>query len=352
MKRFFAPLLALALIGTGIVGCKKEDSQTSNGGSDAPEFVLGWSEYPSSSAFGVAQDVGLVEKYAKKWNVKVTLKQTDYDTLLTMYGSNKADAVCITNMDMLSPSLGRPVVAVIPVSTSVGADAVVATGVNDFAGLKGKKTYGLEKSMGQYLFERGVELNGFSTKDFPYANMDPAAAAQAMQTKQNGIESIVVWNPFLMQTIRTRSDAKVVFSSKQIPQEIVDVVAVGKDSLAKPGGDRFAAFICDVFYAMNQRLADPKTEKDTTVALGAKFSNLGYDDMKETLVETKFYKTPEEALDLLNSDQFRNQTTPRVTDWSVSHGLTSTKPSVGFDDENAQVNYSSKYIKLAQSKKD
>jgi hypothetical protein len=147
-----------------------------------------------------------------------------------------------------------------------------------------------------------------------------------------------------MQTLKTRKDAKVLFSSKAIPEEIVDVVWAGKDSLAKPGGDRFGAFICDVYYEMNKQLND----HDTVVALGAKFSNLNYDEMQKTLQDTQFYHNPDEALKLLASDHFRKETTPRVTDWSSTHGLVSAKPTVGFDDDNAQVNFSTKYIKMAQ----
>jgi len=101
-----------------------------------------------------------------------------------MYGSNTADAVCITNMDTLGPATDRASVAILPTSTSVGADACIAVGVNDLNGLKGKTTRGLERSVSQYAFERILIKKGLNPKDFPFSNMDPGAAASALKNRR------------------------------------------------------------------------------------------------------------------------------------------------------------------------
>ncbi len=90
------------------------------------------------------------------------------------------------------------------------------------------------------------------------------------------------------------------------------MVVVSKDSLAKPGGQRFAMAILDVFYAINQRMADPKTADETLVAIGAKFSQLQLEEMKTIVQQTRFYQTPDEALKLLESEKFQNETMPQV----------------------------------------
>ena len=100
---------------------------------DAPSFSLAWSEYPSWSVFGVANEVKLIDgakgkmgPIEKKWNVDIQLKEAEYDPCLSMYGSGQVDAVCITNMDVLSPSLSRASVGILPTSTSAGAENEVA----------------------------------------------------------------------------------------------------------------------------------------------------------------------------------------------------------------------------------
>lgn len=361
MKKFTSLLAALTLGLMISSGCKKAEPEAGDKSATAetPTFVLGWSEYPSSSMYGVADELKLINgkrgemgPLEQKWGVDVELIQTDYDTLVTMYGGGKADAVCITNLDCLAPALGRKATAIIPVSNSFGGDAVVVAGsVQTVDDLKGKTTKGLKQSVSQYTFQRNLELLGKNVADYPYSNMDPGAAANAMQQKQNGMESIVVWNPFISQTLKSRPDAKVLFSSQQIPEEIVDVVLAGNDSLQKPGGENFAALVCDVFYQMNARLNDAKTGDEVAVALGAKFSNLNAVEMRETLKTTRFYPTPDDALKLLADQSFRNEKFPKVAEWCEKNGLVNAKAKVGFDDETADLNYSSKYVKMAKDKK-
>jgi hypothetical protein len=115
---------------------------------DLPTFSLAWSEYPSWSVFGVAEVDGLLNGKAgelgtleEKWQVDVVLHESDYDTCITMYGSQKVDAACLTNMDALNPSISRPSTMILPTSTSHGADAcIVVDSIQSIADLKGKKS--------------------------------------------------------------------------------------------------------------------------------------------------------------------------------------------------------------------
>lgn len=349
------------LVGVSVLllaGCGGGDGETGDGDTTTPPvFSLAWSEYPSWSVFGVASEKGLINgkegelgPVEKEWGVDIVLKEADYDTCLTLYGSSTVDAVCMTNMDSLPQCLSRASVAVLPTSTSIGADACIVVGIDDLDGLKGKATYGLEKSVSQYAFERNLELAGKDPKDFPFKNMDPAAAAMAVQTGQEHIQSIIVWNPFVLQTLRTTKDAKRLFDSSTIPEEIIDMVVVGADSLQKPGGADFACALIDTFYRVNALLADPDTGDDTLVALGAKFSSLGLEDMKQVVKETQFYKTPDEAIGLFEGPKFRDDTMPMVVKFCVSHGMVDEEPTVGFDDPEARLNFDTTYIKKVQEK--
>ena len=356
----YSTALLTALILTTIIGCSKSTSNksttagTSAGSDDVPSFSLAWSEYPSWSVFGVAHSKAIIDggegvlgPIEEKWGVDIVLKEADYDTCLTFYGSSQADAVCMTNMDTLAPALTRDAVAILPTSTSVGADACIAVGVDNLDGLKGKPTHGLELSVSQYCFERNLELQGKTIDDFPFKNMDPGAAAQAMQTNQEGIESIMVWNPFVLQTLRTRKDAKVIFDSSTIPEEIIDMVVVAKDALERPGGDKFAGAIIETFYEINGMMADPEKGDDTLVAIGEKFSSLKLEDMKEVVKQTQFYSTPEAAIELFNKETFQKETMPQVVDFCASHGIVDSKPAIGFNDDGAQVNFVTKYLEAA-----
>jgi ABC-type nitrate/sulfonate/bicarbonate transport system substrate-binding protein len=340
-------------------GCSSKSTSTDGAaGSDqaTPSFILAWSEYPSWSVFDVANKYGIINKsegemgpVEKKWGVDIVLKESDYDTCINLYGTSQIDAVCITNMDILSPAVGRESVAIMPTSTSDGADAVITVGIDDVEGLKGKASYGLEKSVSQYMFERNLEILGKDPTEFPFKNMDPAAAAQAMQTNQENMESIVVWNPFVLQTLRTRDDSKTLFDSSSIPEEIIDMVVMGRDSLSKPGGDDFACAVIETFYEVSKRLADPDKGDETLVSLGEKFSSLPLEDMKIVVEQTKFYKTPDAALALFGGQTFQNETMPKVVKFCVDHDICASEPTVAFGGGGAQLDFDPAYILKVQA---
>jgi ABC-type nitrate/sulfonate/bicarbonate transport system substrate-binding protein len=349
MKRLMTlPLIALAavvaLMPTGCSGTKPAEG-------NYPVFVLAWSEYPSWSVFGFAGEQGLVNpseggemgELEKKWKVDIVLKQADYDTTMTQYGSGAADAVCVTNMDVLNLSLGRKTTIVLPTSTSAGADALISVEADSLEKLpKGSTVYGLEKSVSEYAFVRMCQKKGLNPADYKYSNMDPAAAAQALQTKQQSVKTIMVWNPFVLQTLRSRTDSHRVADSALIPGEIVDSVAFSNNSLAKPGGDRAACCIIETFYKANDML----TNDEAFVALGAKFSNLNAEDMRQCCKETKFYGDEEIGM-IVYDDHFR-KTQTEVVKFCVERQIVKKTPSVGYGDSQADINFdAAKWIKAS-----
>ena len=198
------------------------------------------------------------------------------------------------------------------------------------------------------MFERNLEILGKDPAEFPFKNMDPAAAAQAMQTNQENIESIVVWNPFVLQTLRTRDGSTTLFDSTSIPEEIIDMVVMGRDSLSKPGGEKFACAVIDAFYEVNKRLADPSLGDETLVSLGEKFSSLPLEDMKIVVEQTKFYKNPEAALALFSSESFQQETMPKVVKFCVDQDICTSEPSVAFGGGEAQLSFDPAHIQTVQ----
>ncbi len=352
MKRFVGVSLIFLI---GIAGCKPAATVTTTngaGGSSAggESFSLAWSEYPSWSVFGVADQVGLINKaegqmgtIEEKWGVDIVLKQLDYDGCLTAYGNSTIDAVCITNMDVLSPAGGRNSVAILPTSTSAGADACLVVGIDSVDDLKGKNSYGLEKSVSQYMFERALEDMGKDPKDFPFKQMDPEAAAQAMKTEQKGIESIVVWNPFVMQTLRELPASKVLFDSTKIPEEIVDMVVVGEDALKRANGEAFAACVADTFYEISRMIENDDTRQDTLKKLGESFSGLSAEDMETIVDQTKFYKTAADGTALFDRDDFQNTIMPKVVEFCATHDI-ADKATVVFGEGQGQLRFDTQFM--------
>ena len=339
-KTSWAAALGCAALIT-LSGCGKQESTSSEAGDakTVPSFSLAWSEYPSWSVFGVADVTGIINgkkgelgPVEEKWGVDIELKEAEYDPCLAMYGAGQCDAVCITNMDILSPATGRPGVMVLPTSTSDGADACLVTAdIKSVEDLKGKKVFGLEKSVSEYCFVRNLELLGQKEGDYEFANMDPGAAALAMQQKQATHQAIVVWNPFVMETLGKRKDVRVLFDSTKIPNEIIDSVVVAKASLEKEGGEAFACAVIEAYYEVNKALADSAKRNETLIAIGEKFSNLGLEQMEKVVEQTQFYGTPDEGLAVLTGAEL-----PKIMDtvvsFCVAHGIVDKAPSIGYGD--------------------
>jgi len=376
----YTHLFAALCLAVGLTACGPQDSSTSTdtastdntsseGTSPAetsaaaeeekdsglPTFSLAWSEYPSWSTFGVAHvdkfingKKGELGSLEEKWQVDVVLHEAEYDACITMYGAGTVDAACLTNMDALNPAIARPSTMILPTSTSHGADAcIVVDSIKSIQDLKGKKVYGLEKTVSEYCFVRNLELAGEKEKDYQFSNMDPAAAAAAMQQKQDGVDGIMVWNPFVMETLSKRDDVKVLFDSTKIPGEIIDSVIMAQDSLAKEGGEAFACAIIDAFYTIANRMNQPDTRNDTLIALGEKFSNLGLEAMNTVVRQTKFISTPGEAITMFSSQELP-QIMKRVIDFCVDHEITGRSPAVSYgapeEGNKAELRFDPTYI--------
>lgn len=311
----------------------------------ADTFKLAVSEYPSWSLFLTAHDLGLIDMnedelgpIEKKWDVDIVLIETDYDTCITLYGSGQVDAACLTNMDSLAPSLQIPSVAILPTSTSDGADQCITTKqYTSLTELQETPVYGLENSVSQYLFDRYIEDQGMNPADFKFEMMDPAAAATAFL--QGQLDAIVVWNPFCLEIKAQDKEARTLFSSKSIPNEIIDMVTMSRASLEKPKGEAFACAIIDTYYAFNKLLDSPKTRDEALIALGQRFSKLGLADMRKIVTETRFYGTPTSGTDLFNGAELP-KTMDKVSAFCVKQGIVAESPSLAFGKTDAKANLS------------
>jgi NitT/TauT family transport system substrate-binding protein len=305
-----------------------------------PNFTLAWSEYPSWSTFGVLHEVGIINgavgeygSIEKKWGVDIVLQEMDYDSTIQLYASGQADAVCITNMDILRPSLLVPSVAILPTSTSYGADAlIVSDKVQDLNDLKKVKVSGLDLSVSSYTFDANIELLGGNPDDFDFVNMDPATAA--LQFQEGKLDAIVVWNPFVLDTLEKQPNSRIMFDSTSIPGEILDLVVANRASLEKPKGREFAMAVIEAFYELNKMLADPNQVDNTLIALGKKFSNLGLSSMKKVVKQTKFYSTPNVAISLFEGENLKD-TMKRVVYYCMKRNIVDQLPVIGYGSDKA-----------------
>lgn len=351
------------IIGVFIILAGCGVNKNPNSVSQSNHIVLYASEYPSWSTFGVASRQGLIngEKgklgpIEKKWGVDLEVKMVTYETCITNWGTS-GGAICITNTDIVGLVASRPATAILPTSTSYGADACIGiNGVYTVDDLKSEVTYGLEKSVSDFAWYRALEKLGKNPSEYKFKNRDPEQAAQALQTGASSVGQ--VWNPFTLQTLRTKKDAKIIFDSTIIPDEIVDMVVIDNETLRKPGGDAAAQCIIDTYYAVceNLKAKDKKLSDDTYLALGDQFSSLKADEMRQCAdmasnpdqskkITTRFYDTPELGIRTFMSGHMQPIMT-HVLRWAKSRQVLDEDPTISYAESpgNSMLTFDSSYM--------
>lgn len=323
-------------------------------------FTIAVSEYPSwSGTFLTAGDLGLINGMAgklgpleTKWNVDVVVQETDYDSCIKLFVNGAVDAACLTNIDSLAPSVARHAVAILPTSTSVGADAcLVGPDVATVKDLKNIQVHGLAASVSQYAFDKGLQALGEDAKQYRFENFDPLLIGVALLN--GSIKAGMTWNPVVLETLTANAKIRRLFDSSLIPGHIVDMVTASRDSLKKPGGKAFGAAVADIYYTIGNLMENPATRDQTLTSMGKRFFNLSLENMRTIVRETRFYSTPEQGLALFKGADLSKVMTDHVVPWALEKGIIDKNkpPKIAFgDDPSANLCFDSQYIEAVAKK--
>ena len=161
------------------------------------------------------------------------------------------------------------------------------------------------------------------------------------------MQSIAVWQPFLLQTLRTTDGStNLLFDSSNIELEVVDMVLVGNDVLKREKGEDFAKAVAKTFYSLCELIQTEKYQKDIVVNIGKKFCNLNYDDMKIVLNKCVFFDTPE-AGGVFYKEEWKDKMSNIVVPTSIKIGLIKKEdtPTIGFGDPSKDLNFTMEYLR-------
>ncbi len=123
-----------------------------------------------------------------------------------------------------------PLKVVLVMDVSAGGDVIMAKpSIQQFSELKGKRIAVESSAVGAYVVTRALELNGMSLTDVEIKNISHSAHVEAY--KNDVADAVVTFEP--TRTKLLNAGAHEVFSSRQIPGEIVDVLVVHEKYLAQ-----------------------------------------------------------------------------------------------------------------------
>lgn len=282
------------------------------------QFSIGWSIYAGWMPWPYAQQAGIVKKWADKYGLEINFVQVnDYVESVNQYTAGKLDGVTVANMDALTiPAAGgKDTSAIIVGDYSNGNDGILLKGVNSLAAIRGRQIYLVELSVSHYLLARGLESVNLPLTAVRTVNTSDADIASAFTSPD--VTAAVAWNPQL-SAMKATPGAQMVFSSADIPGEILDLLVVDTATLkANPNLGKALAGIWFETMALMQRQDAQGAEARAAMA---RLSGTTPEVFERQLATTYLYADPKAAVAATSSPALISTMT-RVRDFSFSRGL-------------------------------
>jgi NitT/TauT family transport system substrate-binding protein len=189
-------------------------------------FKVAWSIYAGWNPWDYASKSGILDAWAKKYNIEIKLVKMDYIASIEAYTSAQVDACVMTNMDALTIPVASGIEssAVILGDFSNGNDAILVRNNLTIPQLAGKKVSLVEYSVSHYLLSRALDKNSMKDADVKVINVSDSDIAPAFVSNTDQ-EAVVTWNPLVMEILQTPGVTKI-FDSSQIPGEVLDLMMV------------------------------------------------------------------------------------------------------------------------------
>jgi NitT/TauT family transport system substrate-binding protein len=197
---------------------------------------------------------------------------SSYNGALAAYHQGQIDALMATLNEIQNrDNFLDPPVVVLVLDYSFGGDAVVARpGLGSLAALRGRRIAYEESALGSYVLERALGAGRLTTNDVTILNRLPEEAEK--EFRAGSVDAVVTYEPFLGRLL-AGGGTTVLFSSRQMPGEIVDVLAARPAALRERQDD-FRRLARAWFSA----LADFQANPADAAAIMARHENVGADE--------------------------------------------------------------------------
>ena len=280
------------------------------------EFNVCWTIYAGWMPWGAISNEKIIDKWAAKYGIKINIVQlNDYIESINQYTAGQFDGCTMTNMDALTiPAAGGvDTTALITGSYSDGNDGVVLKGsAKTLADLKGMQVYLPELSVSHYLLVRGLEKAGLQEKDVKVVNTSDADIVSAFGT--SSVRAAVAWNPQLSAIKKTPQTSEV-FSSAQVPGELIDMMVVNSQTLKD--NPALGKALTGAWFEMMSKMQAGDKPALSAMAADSGTDLAGYEAQLKT---THLFWTPDETLKFISTPELA-KTMQRVAQFSFDKGL-------------------------------
>ena len=293
-------------------------------GAARPVFTVGWSIYVGWNPYAYMAKSGILQRWADKYDVTILVRRFDYAPSLEAFVAKNIDACTMTNMEALDmpAASGVDSTAIVLGDYSNGNDAVLVRDKLQFRQLPGHQLMLVQKTVSEYLFERGMAMNGMQDqiRKVHLLNTSDSDIVAAFQADTANL-AVVTWKPLVSQ-IAKMPGVTTIFDSSKIPGEILDLLVVRTEVLQRKdgAGARFAKAVTGAWYETMSQLNGGGAKAQQATAGSAAASGDSVASYKEQLSTTHLFYTPASALAFVTAPQLKEKM-ELVRQFCFRHGL-------------------------------
>ena len=244
---------------------------------------IGVNAYPGTGAFYIAQEKG----FFKKYGVDAEIVMLSVDNIAQSLASNDVQMLYMSTdyVSVLKDS-GIEARQIFAPSISNGADGLVVTDdVRNLSDLKNKKIYLGFGFPSHLLLRYEMEKEGLDASNVKLVDMSPEDVGASFVSGR--IDAGVTWQPWLSKAAE-RKQAKVLFTSRDIPGVIVDAAIVRVDTIENQRED-----LKNIMRAFFDAVEWWQSNSDEGNAIAAKTMSLTPAEFTPTLNTIKLFSLKE-----------------------------------------------------------
>ncbi|MEG4073486.1 ABC transporter substrate-binding protein [Microcoleus sp. Pol14C2] len=265
----------------------------------------------------IAQEKG----FFKAQGIDVELSYVDYLQLQQAdFSAGKYDGIGLTLGDFMILSATNPdIQAVMVVDESTGADVVVAqSDIKRILNLKGKKLGANLGGFSEVFVTEMLKISKLTSDDVRLVKVDGLEVPQRLQN--NAIQAGHTWEPHISEALKI--GAKILFTSKQTPGLILDLIAFRGEAIRDRPED-IRAFVRGWFQALSYWEANiPEGNEIVSKALNIPSKTISFEgiDLTDFAENQKFFQS--------DSPNYIYKTAKKYADFFIRAGNVTRLPNL------------------------
>lgn len=192
--------------------------------------------------------------------------------VIRAYRNGVINSLCLTPDEVLKNFRDEdPYTVIMAIAVSEGADVIISTkDIKEPSMLKGKRIGLEDTALGGYILKRFLEVNNIDEKEIFIVHLEPHEHYKSFA--EQTVDAIITYEPTASRILK-EIGGNVIFSSKEIPEEIFDFVLVKREFLLKNKKqvkaliDEYFQIVEDYFsnkdFYNNQMVKNYRISKDT-----------------------------------------------------------------------------------------